>query len=199
LAVSTTIDNLSPRAREIATAARELLEERGSGGLSMRTLAKRLGMRAPSIYKHFSSKEALEAVLISVGFAEQAALFRSALNTSREPLIAMGAAYREFARENPQLYRLMYDRALNRSLVIAGTEEAAAAPSIEATGGDEDLARAAWAFAHGMAILELNDRFTPGADLDAAWKRGLATLQGAVRGRKRNTPRRAGSGSGRGR
>lgn len=164
----------------------------------MRTLAERLGMRAPSIYKHFSSKEALEAVLISAGFEEQAALFRSALDTSQAPVIAMGEAYREYARENPQLYRLMYDRALNRSLLIWGTEDAAAAPIIEATGGDADLARAAWAFAHGMAILELNDRFTPGADLDAAWKRGLATLQGAVRGWERKAPRRAGSGSGRG-
>lgn len=159
----------------------------------MRILAKRLGMRAPSLYKHFSSKEALEAVLISVGFEEQAALFRSALDTSQAPLIAMGNAYREFARQNPQLYRLMYDRALNRPLLIPGTEEAAAAPSIEATGGDQDLARAAWAFAHGMTIFELNARFTPGADLDAAWRRGLTTLQDAVRRRTRGGRRRGGS------
>jgi AcrR family transcriptional regulator len=196
--VSTAVDNLTPRAREIVTTAREVLEERGSSGLSMRILAERLGMRAPSLYKHFSSKEALEAVLISVGFEEQAALFRSALNTSQAPLIAMGTAYRKFARENPQLYRLMYDRTLNRSLLIPGTEEAAAAPSIEATGEDEDLARAAWAFAHGMTILELNARFTPGADLDAAWRRGLATLQSATRGRTRNASPGAGSNSGRG-
>lgn len=191
--MSSAVDNLSPRAREIVTAARELLEERGIGGLSMRILAKRLGMRAPSLYKHFSSKEALEAVLISVGFEEQAALFRSALDSSQAPLIAMGNAYREFARQNPQLYRLMYDRALNRPLLIPGTEEAAAAPSIEATGGDQDLARAAWAFAHGMTIFELNARFTPGADLDAAWRRGLTTLQDAVRRRTRGGRRRGGS------
>jgi hypothetical protein len=40
-------------------------------------------------------------------------------------------------------------------------------------GGDRDRARAVWAFAHGMTILELNGRFPPDADLDAAWRRGL--------------------------
>ena len=44
---------------------------------------------------------------------------------------------------------------------------------MEAAGGDEALARAAWAFAHGMTVLELNGRFPPGADLDAAWREGL--------------------------
>ncbi len=44
-------------------------------------------------------------------------------------------------------------------------------------GGDPDLARAAWAFAHGMIMLELNDRFPPGADLDGAWRAGLAAFQ----------------------
>ena len=30
--------------------------------------------------------------------------------------------------------------------------------------------------AHGMVILELDDRFPPGADLDAAWARGLSAF-----------------------
>lgn len=146
----------------------------------MRNLAARLGIRASSLYKHFSSKEALEAVLISIGFAEQAHLFQAALTDSPEPLVAMATIYRTFARRNPELYRLMYDRPLNRSLLMPGREDAAAAPGIQAAGGDEDLARAAWAFAHGMTILELNDRFGEGADLDAAWSRGMVALQAAT-------------------
>jgi hypothetical protein len=42
-----------------------------------------------------------------------------------------------------------------------------------AVGGDPDRARAAWAFAHGMTILELDGRFPTNADLDAAWAVGL--------------------------
>jgi len=36
----------------------------------MRNLAQRLGIRAPSLYKHFPSEESVEAVLISIGFEE---------------------------------------------------------------------------------------------------------------------------------
>jgi hypothetical protein len=41
-------------------------------------------------------------------------------------------------------------------------------------------ARAAFAFAHGMVTLELNDGFPPTADLDAAWQRGVDTLPAAA-------------------
>jgi hypothetical protein len=41
---------------------------------------------------------------------------------------------------------------------------------------DENTARAAWAAAHGLAILELNGRFPPGADLDAAWEAMVAAF-----------------------
>lgn len=189
--MSAVADQLSPRARQILAAARELLEDEGVDGLSMRSLAERLGMKAPSLYKHFPSKEALEATLISSGFEEQAELFQAALHDSPEPLAAMADAYRSYARRNPQLYRLMYDRPLNRSLLVAGTEEAAAAPSLEAAGGDEDLARAAWAFGHGMTIFELNTRFSAGANVEAAWRRGIELLQAAAGSEERRSAARA--------
>ncbi len=191
--MSAVTEALSPRARQILAAARKLIEDEGVDGLSMRSLGQRLGMKAPSLYKHFPSKEALEATLISIGFEEQAELFGAALRDSPEPLAAMADAYRDYAKRNPQLYRLMYDRPLNRSLLVAGTEEAAAAPSLEAASGDEDLARAAWAFGHGMTIFELNARFSEGADLDAAWRRGIELLQAAAPKRKRHRSKRAGT------
>jgi AcrR family transcriptional regulator len=165
-------DQLTPRGREIVAAARELLEAEGPGGLSMRRLADRLGIRAPSIYKHLPDKRALENALISDGFEEQAPAFEAALATD-DPLGAIATVYRRFAREHPHLYRLMTERPLQRERLKPGVEDRAAAPVVEAVGGDVDSARALWAFAHGMTILELNGRFPPGADLDAAWRRGL--------------------------
>ena len=159
------------------TVARQLLEDEGLDSFSMRKLADRLGVRAPVIYKHFASKSALVAALISVGFEEQAALFEAALTSSdHHPLTAMAGIYRAYGRDNPNLYRLMYDRDLERPLLLPGSEERAVIPAIRAAGGDRDLARAAWAFAHGMTILELNNRFPADADLDAAWSRGMASL-----------------------
>jgi hypothetical protein len=50
----------------------------------------------------------------------------------------------------PHLYRLLNDDPLDRSLLAAGTEHSAVAPVVRAAGGDRDLARAVWAFAHGI-------------------------------------------------
>jgi AcrR family transcriptional regulator len=143
----------------------------------MRRLAERLGIRAPSIYKHLPGKQALEAALISAGFEEAAAQFEEAVPGADEPLAALGAAYRAFAHDHPHLYRLMTERPLPRERLTPGVEARAAAPLVAAVGGDEDLARAVWAFAHGMVILELNERFPPGADLDAAWARGISAFR----------------------
>ena len=171
---SSNAHDLSPRAREIVGVALDLLEEEGPDHLSMRRLADRIGIRAPSIYKHLADKQALEAAIISVGFELQAEAFERALiEDPEDQLGVLARAYRRFASAHPHLYRLMTERELQRELLTPGVEARAALPVYEAVGGDADLARAAWAFAHGMMILELNRRFPPDADLEAAWDRGL--------------------------
>jgi AcrR family transcriptional regulator len=166
------------RARQLVDAGRALLEEGGPEALSMRRLAERVGIRAPSIYKHLRDKEELETALVADGLREFAQACEAAVDGAAEPLPALGAAYRAFARAHPHLYRLINDRPLPRDRLPAGLEARAAAPLAKAVGGDPDLARAAWAFAHGMVMLELTDRFPAGADLDAAWRSGLAALAG---------------------
>jgi AcrR family transcriptional regulator len=56
---------LSPRLAQIVDAAEDLLEEQGPDGLTMRTLAARLGIQAPSLYKHVAGKDELEVLLIA--------------------------------------------------------------------------------------------------------------------------------------
>jgi AcrR family transcriptional regulator len=55
---------LSPRARQIA-AARDLLETDGPEALTMRRFGEKLGIRAPSLYKHLPNNAALEVALIA--------------------------------------------------------------------------------------------------------------------------------------
>ncbi len=171
---------LSDRANEIVRAARRLLDEEGPDGLTMRGLGDRLGIKAPSIYKHLPDKRSLETALISDGFEEMAVRFAEATDGADDPLRALAFEYRSFARRQPHLYRLMTQRELDRARLEPGVEAAAAQPLVDAVGGDEDLARAAFAFVHGMAVLELDNRFPPGADIDAAWDRGVEALK-AVR------------------
>lgn len=170
---------ISRRASEIAAAARRLLEAEGAGALTMRRVAADLGIRAPSLYKHLPDKAALEALVIAAGFEELAEAVEAAVAAHpADPsgaLAALGVAYRRFALEHPHLYRLMNDRPLDRARLPAGLEDRTAAPILRAT-GSRAVARAAWAFAHGMVVLELNGRFPPDADLDAAWAAGLAAF-----------------------
>ena len=115
--------------------------------------------------------------LVSEGFEEWAERAEQAIEDPGEPVAALGRAYRDFARAHPHMYRLMTERPLARELLTPGVEERAAQPVVRAAGGDPDLARALWAFAHGMTVLELNERFPAGADLDAAWREGLRALR----------------------
>jgi AcrR family transcriptional regulator len=157
----------------------------------MRRLADRLGIRAPSLYKHLPDKAALEAAIIATGFEDAAAAFEAALDGAAEPLAALAAAYRAFALAHPHLYRLMTDQPLPRDPLPSGLEERTAAPLLQAT-GDPQLARAVFAFAHGMVLLELTGRLPPGEDPEPAWREGITafrTLAEAREGKRRTAVR----------
>ena len=169
-------DPLSVRAREIVAVARGVLEREGPDALTMRRIADVLGIRAPSLYKHLSGKEALEVAIIITGFEEAAAAFEAATDGAPEPLAAFVGAYRAFAQGHPHLYRLMTDRPLPRADLPPGLEDCTAAPLLRATGSPA-RARAAWAFIHGMVLLELTDRFPKDEITEQAWQAGIAALQ----------------------
>jgi AcrR family transcriptional regulator len=165
---------VTERQQEIVGVARELLTRDGVEALTLGRVAGALGIKPPSLYKHFPSKRALEAVLIAEGMR----MWVEALEGAGPTLAEIGAAYRGFARENPQMYRLMTDRPLPRDLLPEGLEARAAAPLVRAA-GDPDLARAVWAFAHGMVVLELAGRFPPDAELEHAWTKAMDAFSAA--------------------
>jgi AcrR family transcriptional regulator len=160
------------RRDEIVRAARALLEEEGPAALTMRRLGERLGIRAPSLYKHVRGKDELEDALQRAGLDELGAEVAREAGTAPDPLGAAFAAYRRFALANPDLYRLITERPLPPDHE-PGAGEVRGIEVVVAATGSIDGARAAWAFAHGMVHLELADRFPPGADVDAAWRAGL--------------------------
>jgi len=184
---------LNERQAQIAGAARALLDAEGPEALTMRRLAGVLGIKAPSLYKHLPDKAALEALVVAAGFAELAAALADAATAAdgaaaadkahrgdaadaARKLTAIAGVYRAYAVAHPDLYRLMNYQPLRRDLLPDGLEARAAQPLAEAAGYDEARARAMWAFAHGMVSLEIDGRFPPGADLDEAWRAGLAAF-----------------------
>lgn len=112
------------------TAARGVLESEGADAVTMRRVADELGVRAASLYKHLPDKAALEAEIISDGFAEAAA----AVDGAGEPLTAFVDAYRAFAVAHPHVYRLMTERPLPRERLPPGLETRTAAPLVRAVG-----------------------------------------------------------------
>ena len=172
----------APTARrdEIVAAALDILQTEGPEHLTMRALAERLHIRAPSLYKHVADKDELRALLIAealrqMGEALHGAAPMSAKTPRKRALTGLAAAYRSWALANPHLYRLGTEGELPRDRLPEGLEAWTAEPLVRVM-GSEAGARAAWAFAHGMTILELDRRFPGGADLDAAWAAGVGAL-----------------------
>jgi len=156
----------------IVVAARRILESGGLDSVTMRSVAEAVGVKGPSLYKHFPDKEALEVAIIVDGFEEAAAKFEAAEADTADPWATFAATYRDFATSHPHVYRLMTERPLPREQLPAGLEARTAAPLLRAT-GDPVRARAAWAFLHGLTMLELNGRL-PFDDLtEPAWQIGI--------------------------
>jgi AcrR family transcriptional regulator len=167
----------SARAGQIVAAARVVLEAEGGEALTMRRLADELGMKAPSLYKHFADKAAIESALIEEAFAELGGALHAAVDRAgrRAPVAALLAEYRRQARANPNLYRLATAGRLDRAAQPPGLEDWAGAPFLVVT-GDPHRAQALWSFAHGMVSLEIDDRFPDGSDLDRTWRAGATAF-----------------------
>ncbi len=87
--------------RTLLAAARRLLDEGGPAALTLREVARRAGVAAPSAYHHFPGLDALAAATAALGFAELAAVLEAALTDARGCLAPAGDAYLAWARANP--------------------------------------------------------------------------------------------------
>lgn len=160
---------MTARTRDIVEVARELLEQRGWEAVTVREIADRLGIKAPSLYKHVPGKPALAGHLTATALAEMGA----ALHTSVADGVgaaALLAAYRAYAHGSPHLYRLATTGELDTALLPPGLEEWAGTPFFTVT-GDPYAAQALWATTHGLTVLELDRRFPTGTAPDLTWGR----------------------------
>jgi AcrR family transcriptional regulator len=150
----------------VVAAGAALADEVGFAGLTMGRLAERVGVRAPSLYKHIASQDDLNRRIAALALAEAADAIGAATQgrTGRDALAAAARAFRDFVLTHPGRY--------------------AATIGVEPTGPDDPLA---------VAGARLSDSFTAvlraydiGADdVDHALRavrsafHGFATLQSA--------------------
>jgi AcrR family transcriptional regulator len=117
--------------RALVDAARRILESEGPTALSLRAVAREAGVSPAAPYHHFKDKaELLDAVaqegwdMLEAQMAEA-----KAQAEGRAQLNSLGVAYVCFARDNPALYRVMYDSARDKEML-----------PIDMKDGDEDSA-----------------------------------------------------------
>jgi AcrR family transcriptional regulator len=171
----------SARVAQIIEGARRVLEDEGHDSLTMRRLADELGIQAPSLYKHFPGKAGVELALIEDALTDIGQVSHRAIHQpgSEGRLNALLNTYHRYSVSHPNLYRLATRGPLLRDQLPSGLEEWAGNPWFVVT-GDPSLAQALWSFAHGMVILELDNRYPPGSDLDETWRVGAAAFGRSV-------------------
>ncbi|WP_353115638.1 TetR/AcrR family transcriptional regulator [Microbacterium sp.] len=165
---------MSTRAEEILDVAEEVLERVGADAFGVGELARALGIKPPSLYKHFDGVDGIVHALISRGLRR----LGSALGGATD-LAGFVRAYRSHALAAPQLYRLSTDRPIDRDRLEPGAELAGMRALLDLFGedaADHPRARAAWAWAHGLVSLEIAGRFPDGADLQSSWDVLVAVL-----------------------
>ncbi|WP_416485113.1 TetR/AcrR family transcriptional regulator [Streptomyces sp. CL12] len=165
---------------EILAAAARLLAESGrEEALSLRAVAREVGIAAPSVYLHFKDRSELVATVTRRAYEKLVAELREARDggtphTSRAPhtprtaLRAMAHRYCTFALENPRRFRLMFgvERIVGPRedsprhpvwLVLGAWEEALAALPADHSGqvGAEQDALLLWSALHGIVTIAM--------------------------------------------
>jgi AcrR family transcriptional regulator len=97
---------------ELLSAGRSLLEESGTHNLSLRNLAKTIGVSHNAPYRHFKDKAALMMAIADSGFEDLTAAFHKIVkkypDDPRKQFKEFGLAYLQLAIKNPETTDLMF-------------------------------------------------------------------------------------------
>jgi len=99
---------------EIVEASWVLVREHGLAALSLRDLAARVGMRAPSLYQYFPSKHAIYDAMFAEGARDALALLDDEIPATdvRETLRTAAHRMFEFTTSDPARAQLLFQRTI---------------------------------------------------------------------------------------
>ena len=105
--LGTTRKTAEERREDVLEAAREVFAKHGLSGASTDEIARKAGISQPYLFRLFRTKKELFIVAAERCFAETLTTFRQAAEgkTGEEALKAMGKAYGELIRSNPNRLR----------------------------------------------------------------------------------------------
>lgn len=146
-------------------------ERQDARSVSLREVARRVGVSQAAPYRHFADKEALLAAVAEEGFqrllADLQANAAAAIADPLQRLRASGVAYVTFAIAHPAHYRVMFgsfqaDNLAYPTLTAVGREAfavmvkaivAGQSVGLVKAGDPRQLARVTWSLVHGLAML----------------------------------------------
>lgn len=93
----------------IIKAAANMADEKGIANVSLKALAAKLGIKPPSLYKHFSGLDELNKELMLYGYRSlENAVTKAAIGKAKDDaIIAICYAYRSFVFEHKGLFEAM--------------------------------------------------------------------------------------------
>jgi AcrR family transcriptional regulator len=182
---------------EIVRTAVRLVEVGDSDGLSLRAVAVELGVRAPSLYRYFADKEALEVAVAEAILGIMLVKFRTASATADPDARFQSVAdiYLRFARERFPLYAFVVQDRIARYQSAAGKALwnvlLDGASAVSGKPDDTAAAVATWSFLHGYATLEHSGAFGksgPKGGLERGIEAFLSSFRGSAGSGSRGHP-----------
>jgi len=179
----------------IVVAALDVLEREGAEALSLRKLARSVGVSPMAPYHHFKDRKSLLAAVATVGFERlQKSKIENekAHDCTRDAISAGAANYVLFILDNPNLYRLMRGLDFGNLEAFPELRDAMAAPAetlielIERLFAEYGLSgRSAqsaslllWGLAHGVGTLALDGQLSREAAPSLAYDGAAAMIKG---------------------
>ncbi len=161
----------------LVAAALDVLDREGTKALSLRALARTVGVSSMAPYHHFRDRDALLAAVATAGFEQlQQRKLETAKSSSIPQALAQGAAdYVHFILDHPNLYRLMKGPEFADRTRYPDLHRAAAAPAQTLVAliaslieqhqlrqpTAEEGAQMLWGLAHGLGTLTLDGQIDP--------------------------------------
>jgi AcrR family transcriptional regulator len=161
-----------------------VLRHDGVEHVSLRELARELGVSQSAPYRHFAGKESLLAELATQGFRELAGGMRASASKERSgPATALalaGSGYIRFAVSHPEQYRLMFGKAhVDKSrypeleaaakdafTVLLATIQQGVDGGMFRKAPPMVLAMTAWSLVHGFASLAIDGQLAGAEEVD---------------------------------
>lgn len=154
----------------------------------MQGVARAVGVRAPSLYKHVDSRGALIKLITESVVGDLGRVLEGSVNGEDpgQDLHALARAFRAFARRHPESYRLIFAPMPEKSVpdtevLMAGSD--AVLRTAEALAGNEnalEAARLVTAWIYGFMTMELAGVFRIEGDLDEAFEFAVSRLSTAL-------------------